>query len=271
MNERLIENINDLPTLNSTLLEVQKLKDKDEVGAKAISQIIEKDPMETINILKLANSPCYNNGKEIKSIQQAITFFGITRTFAILLDNNAKKLLKMDMKPYNITPEEFANISILQAALTKKWFDLQGYTESETMFLATFVQEIGKVIIADLILEDEEENNFSFDVQTTFNLEELEHAYLGFSTIDVTIEILKKWNIDTNVIRILLASKNPKKAHAEDKQLAGALNVIRTILTVNKPLTEQSINIGMKKAEMYGLNTEALKQAIEYIKTNRNK
>lgn len=265
MNNRIIQNLNNLPALNSTLVEVQKIKDLPEIGSKDIVKIIEKDPMETMNILKLANNPVYQVSNEIKNLHQAIAMFGITKTFAMLLDNNVRKLLTVDMKPYNVSPDDFAKISVLQSALAKKWCELQGKKQNDTIFLASLVQEVGKVIIADMILEDKEESNFSFDISTTNNINEIEQAYLGISTIEVTVQILDIWGIDKDIKDVILASNNPKKAPDDIKEIACALNVIRTAVPLNKPLSEQSVAFALKKSELYNLNTEKLKEAILFV------
>ena len=266
MNNRIIKNLNDLPTLSSTLKEVQKLKMQPEVGAKEISKVIEKDPMETINILKTVNKPIYNIGNEVKNLQQAIAIFGITKTFAILLDNNIREMLNVDMKPYNVSPEDFANISVLQSALAKKWYELQGIKETDKIFLASLVQEVGKVIISDMILEDGEENNFAEDIKSTNNIEEIEQAYLNISTIEITTLILSKWEIESEIREMINNSNNPKKANPKFKKEASVLNVIRTAIPINKPLSEPSIKLALKKADMYGLDSKTLEEAIKYIK-----
>jgi HD-like signal output (HDOD) protein len=267
MNNRIIKNLSNLPTLSTTLKEVQKLKAQPEVGAKEIAKVIEKDPMETMNILKTVNKPIYNIGNEVKNLQQAIAIFGITKTFGILLDNNIKQLMHKNMEPYNTTPDEFAHLSVMQSALAKKWCELQGIKSTDKIFLASLIQEVGKIIISDMIKEDGEEENFKMDIMTASNIEEIEEAYLNMSTIEVTTLILSKWEIDYDIKEIINNSSNPKKANPKYQREAAILNVIRTAIPINKPLSEQAIKLAKKKAEMYGLDAKSLEEAIEYVKS----
>lgn len=267
MNNRIIKNLSNLPTLSSTFQEVQKLNAQPEVGAKEISKIIEKDPMETINILKTVNKPIYNIGNEVKNLQQAIAIFGITKTIAILLDNNIRKLLNVDIRPYNVSAEEFAHISVLQSVLANKWYELQGIEQTDKIFLASLVQEVGKIIISSMILEDNEEESFSEDIRSTNNIEEIEQAYLNVSTIQITTLMLSKWEIEPEIREMINNSNNPKKASDKFKKEASELNIIRTAIPINHPLSDSAIKLALKKSDMYGLNTNALEEAIKYVKT----
>jgi len=60
-------------------------------------------------------------------------------------------------------------------------------------------------------------------------------------------------------------SDNPEPAPAELKEYATALNIVKSIIPMNKPLSEVSINIGLKKARDAGYNYEVLEDAVDEI------
>ncbi len=51
----------------------------------------------------------YCFGKEIKSVSQAVSLFGMSMTRSIAIGNSVRKLLNVDMEPYGITSEKFAD------------------------------------------------------------------------------------------------------------------------------------------------------------------
>ena len=267
MNEEIIDQVKSLPPLSNTITEVQKIKDNMEIGLREIIKIVEKDPMETLNLINMANKPLYNNGVQIKTLQQALIMFGITKTFAILLENNVKRLFNINMQPYNISQEDFAKISLMQSALALNWMNLLDKSKEATdvFFFSALIQEVGKVIISECVLRLGEEEDFLEDIISTTNIEEIEEAYLEVSTTEVTTLLLNKWDIDEEVKDIIKNSLNPEDAPDKIKEYCIMLNVIRTIVAIHSPLSEDSIALGIEKAKYFGLDTEKLKIAIANV------
>ena len=61
---------------------------------------------------------------------------------------------------------------------------------------------------------------------------------------------------------------NPSGASDELKEYSTALNIVKTIVPVNKPLSEVAINIGLKKAEDAGYDKQLLEDSINDILSN---
>ena len=58
-------------------------------------------------------------------------------------------------------------------------------------------------------------------------------------------------------------SDNPAAAPRDIAEYATALNIVKTIIPINNPLSEISINIGLKKASDAGYNHELLEDCID--------
>jgi len=272
MNQKILKNLENLPILNNTLIEVQKIKDNFEIGVNEIVAIIEKDPMETTNLLKTINNPLYNvSNKEITNLKQAITMLGITKTFAILLNNNIHNLLKFDMRPYNTNQEDFAKLSILQSSLMREICEGRTKETQDIAFLAALVQEIGKVIISNIIIEEEEVEDFSEDIENTNNIEEIEFSYVETNTNTITSEILTRWGIEKKITDLIIYSAKPEEASEDIKNIAKTLNVVKTAIPINSPLSDKSIKIALKKAELFGLDKNRIERAINIVKERLNK
>ena len=122
MKSSIINSIKALPPLPNTIDEINRIYADKNSTASDMARIIEKDPMIIANLLKIANSPLYGFGAKIKNAAQAVNLFGTNMTRSIVLGNSVKKLLNVDMQPYGITSEEFANISSMQASLILEWY-----------------------------------------------------------------------------------------------------------------------------------------------------
>ncbi len=121
MKNSIVESIKSLPPLPKTLIDMQRVTADPDASIADLTKTIEHDPMIVANLLKAANSPLYMFGREIKNVAQAVSLFGMSMTRSIALGNSVRKLLNVDMEPYGVSSDRFAEVSSMQAALIHKW------------------------------------------------------------------------------------------------------------------------------------------------------
>ena len=141
MNPSIVERIKSLPPLPKTLVDIQAICNRPDGSVGELSTVVEGDPMIVANLLKSANSPLYGFGKEIGSVSQAVSLFGMSMTRSVAISASVKKLLKVDMAPYKVTPDQFADISTMQASLINRWFAKVDPSKKDKLFLAALLQE----------------------------------------------------------------------------------------------------------------------------------
>jgi HD-like signal output (HDOD) protein len=258
----IIDNIKSLPPLSTTITKINKIYADENSTIKDMASAIENDPMIIANILKIANSPLYGFGREIKNAAQAVSLFGMSMTRSIAIGNSIKNLLNVDMQPYGVSSEEFAHISSLQAALVLKWYKKIDKQKAEKLYLAAFLQETGKILIASEVIQNHEAISFASEAETSNNLAMVEKAYSNATCGEVTALVFKHWGFDNEFIEMIKYSDNPAAAPSEIKEYSTALNIVKTIIPVNKPLSEMSINFGLKRAEDAGYNVELLHSSV---------
>lgn len=266
----MIDSIKSLPPLPKTVIDMQKVCNDPDSSIGDLVKIIEGDPMIVANLLKAANSPLYSLRREINNVAQAVSLFGMSMTRSIGLGNSVRKLLNVDMEPYGITSERFAEISTLQAVLSHKWFSQIDKVKADKLFLASFLQETGKIVIASDIIQEELVTNFKSDIEVAVDIATVEQSYVDASTAEVTAEIFSHWNFDHEFVQMISFSDAPHKAPDELKELSTALHVIKTIISINDPLSERSIVQGIKKAEEAGLDVVKLQKAIDAINDTKS-
>ena len=263
MKSSIVKSIKSLPPLSKTILEINRIYTDDETGVTELSRVIAHDPMIVANLLKNANSPLYGFAKEIKNISQAISLFGMSMTRSIALGNSIKKLLNIDMQPYGVTSEKFAEISEMQATLMLKWYEKVDKKKADDLYLAAFLQETGKILIASDIIQEDEDVSFKAEVEFSNNLAQLEKSYVDVSSSEVTAEVFNHWGFDKKFIDMIRYSDNPIAAPQEVAEYATALNIVKTVLPINKPFSEQAINFGLRKARDAGYDYEMLEDVID--------
>jgi len=219
--------------------------------------------MIVANLLKTANSPLYGFAREIKNATQAVSLFGMSMTRSIALGNSMRKLLNVDMKPYGVTSERFAHISSLQAALMLSWYKKIDKKKADKLYLASFLQETGKILIASSVIQDDEDISFASEAENSNNLAIVEKDYVGITCGEVTALVFEHWGFDTEFIEMIKYSDNPSAASDDIKEYSRALNIVKTIIPINKPLSEMAINFGLKKADDAGYDHEILEDSID--------
>lgn len=265
MKESIVNSIKSLPPLSKTIMDINKVFADEEAGVMDLAKVIENDPMIVANLLKAANSPLYGFSKEIKNVSQAVSLFGMSMTRSIALGNSVRKLLNVDMKPYGITSEEFAEISAKQSALMMAWYKQVNKEKADKLFLASFLQETGKILIASDVLQGDEVTNFISEIEMTNNLAAVEKEFSGVTSSEITAKIFEHWKFDNDFIEIIKHADAPSQSPKELKEYSVALHIVKTIVPINHPFSELAINLGLKKAQKVGYDVEKLKKAIEQI------
>ncbi len=262
MKNSILDSIKALPPLPKTLLEVQRITNDADSSIGQLVKAIEPDPMIVANLLKAANSPLYFFGKEIRNVSQAVALFGMNMTRSIVMGNSVRKLLNVDMEPYGITSEKFAEISTKQASLMMKWYKKIDREKADKLFLTAFLQETGKIIIASDIIQEDLTTSFKSEIEVATNIALVEKSYIDDTTATVTSAIFEHWNFDKEFVEMIHYADNPAVAPEEVREYSTALNIVKTIVPVNAPFSEHAINFGLKKAEQAGYDVAKLEDCV---------
>lgn len=265
----MIENITDriktLPPLPKSFHQINEICASEKSTIEQLARVIEGDPMLVANLLKVANSPLYSFRREIKSVLQAVSLFGMSTTKALTTDISIKKLLSVDIEPYGITPEDFVRISGLQSSLMREWYSKIDRKKLDTLFLAALLQETGKILIADEIVKNDELMQFKSEIQTTNNIAQVERIYTDTTTAQVTAKIFEHWGFDMTMVQAIAHSDDFINAPDEIREYSAALKIVKTAVAMNAPLSERSVTIALGIVQSEGLDAGIFAAAVEKI------
>ena len=265
MKSSIIESIKSLPPLSKTIMDINRVYADEEAGIQDLAKVIEPDPMIVANLLKTANSPLYGFGKEIRNVSQAVSLFGMSMTRSVALGNSVRKLLNVDMKPYGVTSDDFAEVSAKQAKLILNWYNTIDAQKADKLYLAAFLQETGKILISSDIIQEDEDVSFASEIDMSNNIAQVEKSYVDVTSSEVTAAVFEHWGFDSEFVEMIKYADNPAAAPADIKEYAVALNIVKTIVPINKPFAEQSINFGLRKARDAGYDYEILEDMLDDI------
>ena len=266
MLHEIAERIKSLPPLPKSFHLITAVYNNPGSSVHDLARVIEEDPMLVANLLKVANSPLYGFRREIKSVLQATSLFGMATTRSLVTDMSIKKLLTVDMAPYNVTPEVFAQISGWQSALMMQWYKKVDPAKAEILFLSALLQETGKILIADEIMKNDETFQFKGEIENSINIASVEKTFVGSTCGEITALIFEHWKFAPLLVEAIRFSDTYENAPEEIRPYALALKVVKTAIPINSPLSERSLTLALNLIQKEEFNANLFMQAVDAIK-----
>jgi len=266
MTEEILKKIKQLPPLPESAMQIEEVYKDPDSTFNDMAKILEKDPLLTADILKAANSPLYGFSREINAISQAVGLFGMGTVRGFALASIVKKSFTLDLSPYGITNEMFSDLSKKQHALMTSWCLRKENRYLGVLSPAAFLVEIGKVLIAQQVMADGKEAEFSEALKELQDVEAAEREVVGVDTPEVSATIFKQWKFEESLVDVIGSCQNPDLAKEEDQRPAKILHVVRVAVPLNGQVTDASIKAAKELIEKYELDMDSFDTAIEHIK-----
>jgi HD-like signal output (HDOD) protein len=264
----LLRRVESLPPLPRTIILIEEYRRKSEKEISELHDIISKDALIVTNLLKIANSAMFGFRSKVETPLRAISLLGINFTISVAISASSQKLLVTTLAPYGLTNDNFMNSSNIASVLASLWLGKIDETIKDEIILPALLIDIGKYIIADMILNEQKEKEFKAQIEEgILSIEEVEKEFLGFSSSYVTAQIFKHWKLSPNLINSIEFVDDINNVSKEFERKAKILSVIKTVANIKEPLSEKSIKEGIIKAKEYGFDTKILAQTIENLKT----
>lgn len=268
MDSGILKKIKTLPPLDDTVMMIQRICSDTNSSLQDLVKVVQRDPMLTANILKSANSPLYGFSKEIKNISHAVSLFGMATIRGFALSSAIKDNIKIDLSPYSIDKDKFLNISTLQSVLMFKWYTKVDRSMLDILQPASFMMEVGKLILAHELIERDLVAEFKNRLKGNGSLERLSQAekdLTNFTNEEVTAKIFEKWNLEAELIEAIEFSNNPLNASEHMEKFAKALHVVKTSINIFGSLQEEQVQEALGLIQNYDLDPNPYLSAIENL------
>ena len=258
MESNILAQIKNLPPLPKSVIEVQKITSDPNSSIKDLVKVIKDDPMITANLLKAANSPLYGFTKQIKTVDQAVSLFGMNTVKGFVISFAIRNTLKFDLSAYGINESQFHDVANKRNAIGVNWYKKQR-SKLDVIATDSFLIDLGAVVISLYLISKGRDEEFKKRL-TPQNRYELEKEFTGFTTPQITAEIFKHWHFAEDLILPIENIDNPNDEYSK------VMDVLRTLIDLLEPESEENIQKGIKKAQEYGLDINALEEALKTIK-----
>lgn len=264
VDQSIIDKIDSLPPLPKTVIEIEEFRQKKSKELDDLLDIINKDALLVATLLKVSNSAIFCFKSKIETVRKAVNLLGIEFTISIAMSSALQNILKTNLLPYGIHSNDFMRASNLSSRLAQLW--LKGEVRNE-LVLPAFLQETGMFILAEIIDERGQTNDFVKALQTG-NRTEIELQYTGLTSTKLTSLIFQKWKLCSYMSHVIACVDDIAHCNVAYLKYTQTLNVLKTICEVTDPLSEENIEKGLIKASEFNLDVDSLKKAIVKLQDN---
>lgn len=264
MNHVVKEKIQQLPALPESAIQLEAIYHNPDSTFDDMVKVLELDPLLTADILKAANSPLYGFTREINSISQAVGLFGMGTIRGFALAMIVKKSFELNLAPYGISNTQFSELSQRQNALAVNWYLRKNPKLMELLAPASFLIEIGKVLIAQYLIEQNLADGFTEKLKNADSVRSVEQEACETYTAEVSAEIFDHWKFDESLIKLIRFSGQPDKCDDESlKEAVKVLHVIRVVTGLDGVFTEKTLEKARALITEFELDPESFEAAIE--------
>ena len=154
----------------------------------------------------------------------------------------------------------------MSSNLLNKWVGRWDLQLKEELLLPVFLQETGKFIISDIAKEYNKTDVFYNSIKSDFTkIPRVEENHFEATSSQITAAIFEQWGLDEKLINIIKYVDDIKHCKPEYLKDAQILSVIKILCNPIEPMSDNAIEIALKLATNYNLDTRSLQKAIEIM------
>ena len=254
--EELIEQIPPLPKMVYNLLDIKK---SDSFEISEVLEILEENHFVVSKIMKTVNSKLFRINTSIETLQNAISLYGINFISSLAIVECINSTLRPNLELYSISPKRFFELNEYSCKLMMLWLNKKDILFVEKLIIPAFIQVIGRFLVSNLV-EIGKEYKFLFRLKNEpENIIEIEKEFTGFTSNELSLKILEKWNLDSDLISLIKNVDNPNSKESL------VLNILRRLFNPINSLSKESIEEAFMLANKYDLDTNSLKNALQEL------
>ncbi len=243
----LINNIDELPTLPSTFMKIEKELSYKNVSLQRIGGIISESVTVTAKMIRIINSPFFGLKFRINDITQAVTLLGLNVIKSMILYDflQSKKVIHKDYESYFEGLWTHSNQVGKFAEQIIYITNPQEVRMMEEAYISGLMLNIGKIVL--LATEDYPRNILNYMKENKVRFSDAEYKLLGSSHSEVGAYFLALWGFPESCSETVLNHNHRERMDFSTFSVQNAVFIADLILkdpsmTIDKM---KSLNLGM--------------------------
>ncbi|MCP3868363.1 MAG: HDOD domain-containing protein [Gammaproteobacteria bacterium] len=265
--------VNEMPAFPNSVTRIMQLTSDIDCSPKDIVDVIDHDPVMTMNILKLVNSAYFGLSRKIISIKQGVVFIGVNTikqlalTVATIGRLPKETSAGLNMNDFLLHSLGTATISrLLGQRLEVSPLEVSGY------FVAGLLHDFGKVVFAQF-MPTEFEKAMQRAEMDGISLYEAEKLEIGADHAQIGGMLGEKWQLPPNLV-ICIQDHHSAEAESSAAQMCDCVIAANLIIkqkgfgNAGNPVVE---NLPNRTSERFGMDRDELSDALGDIDDDLDK
>ena len=202
------------PVMSQVVREIRAVIKRPKSTSEEIAQAIEKDPVISLRLISVANSPIYRGVSQIQDVKSALPRLGLKETLSIVLAIANKDLYTTDKVQYKLLMDQMWVHSLATGYSAKLIAQKLKIADPENFFLMGLTHDVGKILLLKAFTDVSKQRDLNLMAVTAI----IQEAHLSLGSL-----LLKRWKFDDVYINVLI--------HHEDEELSD--NTEKEILVVH--------------------------------------
>lgn len=198
---RLVAAVEKMPAFPQSVQAILDLTRDVNCTPKQLVQVIDKDPVVTLKLLKVVNSAYYSLPHQITSINHAVVFLGFNTIKNLALGIAAIGVLpKSNIAGFDI--QEYLLHSLATANIAKRLADRYGGADPMDCFIAGLLHDFGKIVLAQF-MPNEFQEALEMSRQSGGSLHEALRWTIGADHVLVGGMLIEKWRFAPHLVETI--------------------------------------------------------------------
>ena len=196
-----------LPMLKNMMVEVFRIMADPDASLSQLYEVVKYDAAVSSKIISIANSPYYNRGTQVTSLERAMVMVGFKEIKRIIM---CLVFMKQIMSPWKLTQDDMAAMwehSLVVAHAARTLGSNMGPEESEKAFAISIVHDIGKAIL--YTYDDRYRGMVRQAAGSAVDICEIEQAEYGIDHQEIGFEMSKKLGFPGGFSQAILTHHSP--------------------------------------------------------------
>ena len=228
LSQKLTTAVDGMPAFPKSVQRILELTRDVNCTAKDLVQVIDKDPVVTVKILRVVNSAYYSLPKQITSINHALVYLGFNTIKNLALSIAAIGMLPKD-NAAGFDGQQYLLHSLATATIAKHLAARVDDADPMDCFIAGLLHDFGKVVFAQFMPTD---FRLALDMskETQTSLATALRRVIGADHAVVGAMLVEKWRFAPNLIETI------RHQHPDDLKDTGMIACVFAANQISKKL-----------------------------------
>ena len=247
------------PVMPQVVRQVQNIIKKPTSTAEELADEIEKDPVISLRLISVGNSPIYRGIQEIRTVKSAIPRLGLKETLNIVMAIANKSLYETDNAQFRILMDKLWVHSLSTAYCSKLIAQHLRLPDPDQFFLMGLTHDIGKILLLKAFTEVTKKTKaINLDaVQAS-----IQEAHLALGGM-----LLKRWGFGEDFIKVVSMHEGGDFTEQTEKEILVIHLANRLTRKIGLSLFDGDFEIEeVESAALLKLDAETLEGVTEEVK-----